>query len=90
MSVNRARVSATLYGSVRHPPDSINYTVTAMFEFVVLYGTTVRSGKFPVTVVEPRNEGDFRDSVKDALVTELNTRYPGELFIRRDVMLFGL
>ena len=90
MSTNKAKVAATLYGTVRHSANDEAYCVKLMLEYVVLYGTTYRAAKFPVEVMNPRNESDLRDAVKDYLVAYLNTKYAPEHFATRDVMLFGL
>jgi hypothetical protein len=92
MSANphKARALATLSGIVRHPQGSVNYFVTAMFECSIMEGVTLRSAKIPVDVIGARNEQDYIGQVKDSLVAALNARWPGENFVARDVMLFGL
>jgi hypothetical protein len=90
MSVQKARALATLTGMVRHPQGSVNYFVAAMFECVVMEGIALRNAKIPVEITGARNEQDYISQVKDELVNELNARWPGENFLARDVMLFGL
>ena len=90
MTVQKARALATLTGIVRHPAGSPNYFVTAMFECSVMEGSAQRSTKFPVEITGARNEQDYIEQVKDAIVLGLNARWPGEAFRTRDVMLFGL
>ena len=90
MSVQKARALATLNGMVRHPQGSLNYFVTAMFECVVMEGVALRMAKIPVEITGARNEQDYIGQVKDEIVAALNTRWPGENFLARDVMLFGL
>jgi hypothetical protein len=86
----RARVIATLYSAVRHPKGTANYFTTCMVEYVVIVGAAYRSAKYPVEIIGARSEQEYRDQVKDALVLELNERWPADVFTARDIMLFGL
>ena len=90
MTAQVAKVIATLYGAVRHPVGAGNGVASVMIEATALFGTEHRSAKFSVDVIGARSEQEFRDTVKDAIVTECNTRWTGESFQPRDIMLFGL
>lgn len=87
---NEARVVATLDGQVRHPAGTADYFTTVMIAYTVLVGSAYRSAKYPVEVTGAKNEADYRESVKEALVAELKERWPADNFKTRDVMLFGL
>jgi hypothetical protein len=84
-----AKIAATRFGAVRHPLTDAEGTAKVMLEYVFLSGTTYRAAKYEVSVLAPKNEQDFKDSVKDALVYELREHFPTEDIRAKDIMLFG-
>lgn len=89
MRSNKARVAATLYDTVRRPAGAIDYTVKVMLECVILFGLP-RSQKIEITVNGMKNEEDLHSTIKEELVNVLNTKYPTENFVVRDIMLFAV
>ena len=84
-----AKVAATRIGAVRHSKTDADNIVKVEVEWVFLFGTTYRAAKFAAQIVGPRNEQDFKDAVKDALLEYLQGEFPAENLQSRDIMLFG-
>jgi hypothetical protein len=85
----KARVAATLYGTVRKAEADSDYHTKVMLEYYVLHAPH-RNAKVPIEVIDARNESDFREQIREGLLTYLNDKYPGSAFVARDIMLFGL
>lgn len=88
--MSQARIAATRFGAVRHSVGDEDYCAKVVLEWVFLYGDTYRAGKHEVSVIGSKNEQDFRDAVKEALLTHLQAQFPALDLKSKDLMLFGL
>ena len=88
--MNQAKVSATRLGAVRHSQIDVDYCAKVEIEWVFLYGVSYRAGKYLSKVMDSKNEQDFKDAIKEDLLTHLQTIFPSEDLKLKDVMLFGL